>query len=55
MNKSTIVKTGSMFRVVSEAGTILFSSLDRANCKRWIVASEESREEYENKFLIDEK
>ena len=50
----TIKKNGALFQVISVSGIVQFSSLDRANCKRWVAQVQETQEEKENSFLINE-
>jgi hypothetical protein len=49
-----IQKTGKLFQVVSPNGLVQFSSLQRANCSRWVQAVQETQEEKEQKYLCED-
>ena len=47
----TIKKSGSLYQVVTSNDVVQFSSLQRGNCKQWILHATETKEEREKRFL----
>ena len=46
----TVEKVGSLYKVVADSGVVMFSSLDKGNCVRWIANAGETQEQKENRF-----
>jgi hypothetical protein len=44
-----IKKTGAMWQVLCNNNIVQFSSLDRANCRRWVTYVGESQEDREKR------
>ena len=46
----TIVKVGSVYKVLLDSNVVQFSSLQRKHCKQWVLEVSRSHEEHENSF-----
>lgn len=47
----TIKKFGSIYQVICGNNLVQFSSLERANCSRWIAHVNENQDDREKRFL----